>query len=182
MARASACLEATVDQFLDVFVTHDGSWRSMIGKGTYRLFVTDPAAGQVAFIGTLREENQQNKDGAAVLIALCRTRIARRRRTCISPACSRTTAKASILVLRPHRGPDDAADLVARRDVQAGAGKDSPDRSDSGALALRHALRLEQLGGRDVRPRARRNGKTVAPPFQSVGCTLTALALAPYLP
>jgi hypothetical protein len=29
----------------------------------------------VAFIGTLREENQQNKDGAAVLIALCRTRI-----------------------------------------------------------------------------------------------------------
>jgi hypothetical protein len=88
-----ACLETTVDRFLDAFIKHDpkqvpltrtvrftengqlltvgdGSWRSMIGKGTYRLFVSDPRAGQVAFIGTLREENQQNKDGAAVLIAL----------------------------------------------------------------------------------------------------------------
>ena len=42
----------------------------MVGKGTCRLFVSDPRAGQVAFIGTLREENQQNTDGAAVLIAL----------------------------------------------------------------------------------------------------------------
>jgi hypothetical protein len=88
-----ACLESTVDRFLDAFVKHDpaaapltrtvkftengqqlavgdGSWRTMIGKGTYRLFVSDPKAGQVAFIGTLREENAQNKDGAAVLIAL----------------------------------------------------------------------------------------------------------------
>jgi hypothetical protein len=53
----------------------DGSWRSLLGKGTYRLFGSEPAAGQVAFIGTLREENQQNKDGAAVLIAQGRTRI-----------------------------------------------------------------------------------------------------------
>jgi hypothetical protein len=88
-----ACLEGVVDQFLDAFVKHDpklapltrtvrytengqrldlgdGSWRSMIGKGTYRLFVSDARAGQVAFIGTLREENAQNKDGALVLIAL----------------------------------------------------------------------------------------------------------------
>jgi hypothetical protein len=88
-----ACLESTVDRFLDAFIRHDpalapltrtvrftengqrlamgdGSWRSMVGRGTYRLFVTDPRAGQVAFIGTLREENQQNKDGAAVLVAL----------------------------------------------------------------------------------------------------------------
>jgi len=88
-----ACLESTVDQFLDAFITHDpgrvpltrtvkftengqqlpvgdGSWRTMVAKGTYRLFVSDPNAGQVAFIGTLREENAQNKDGAAVLIAL----------------------------------------------------------------------------------------------------------------
>jgi hypothetical protein len=88
-----ACLEGTVDRFLDAFVKHDpaqapltrtvkftengqqlspgdGSWRTMTGKGTYRLFVSDPKAGQVAFIGTLREENAQNTDGAAVLIAL----------------------------------------------------------------------------------------------------------------
>jgi hypothetical protein len=95
-----ACLEATVDQFLDAFIKHDptrvpltltvkftengqrltvgdGSWRSMIGRGTYRLFVADPPAGQVAFIGTLREENAQNTDGAPVLIAL-RLKVERR--------------------------------------------------------------------------------------------------------
>ena len=94
-----ACLETTVDQFLDAVVKHDpklvaltrtvkftengqklpvgdGSWRTMVGKGTYRLFVSDPKAEQVAFIGTLREENQ-NKDGAAVLIAL-RLKVERR--------------------------------------------------------------------------------------------------------
>jgi len=97
MAQGSACdracLEQTVDRFLDAFVKHDpklasltsgikytengqrlelgdGSWRTMIGKGTYRLFVSDVPAGQVAFIGTLREENAQQKDGAPVLIAL----------------------------------------------------------------------------------------------------------------
>ena len=87
-----ACLEGVLDQFLDAFVKHepkllplagnvrftengqwlelgDGSWRSMVGKGAYRLFVSDPEAGQVAFIGTLREENAQQKDGALVLIS-----------------------------------------------------------------------------------------------------------------
>jgi hypothetical protein len=87
------CLERTVDTFLDAFIKHDpklvplasgvkytesgqrlepgdGSWRTMVGKGTYRLFVSDVAAGQVAFIGTLREENSQQKDGAPVLVAL----------------------------------------------------------------------------------------------------------------
>ena len=94
------CLETTVDRFLDAFVKHDpglapltrnaaftengqrlaigdGSWRTMVGKGTYRLFVSDVPAGQVAFIGTLREENAQNTDGAAVLIAL-RLKVKRR--------------------------------------------------------------------------------------------------------
>ena len=88
-----ACLEQTVHQFLDAFIKHDpkavtlsrgvkytengqqlelgdGSWRTMVGKGTYRLFVSDATAGQVAFIGTLREENAQQKDGAPVLVAL----------------------------------------------------------------------------------------------------------------
>ena len=88
-----ACLEQTVDRFLDAFIKHDpklapltsgikytengqrlepgdGSWRTMVGKGTYRLFVDDVSAGQVAFIGTLREENAAQKDGAPVLVAL----------------------------------------------------------------------------------------------------------------
>jgi hypothetical protein len=95
-----ACLESTVDRFLDAFIRHDptqapltrtvrftengqhlmvgdGSWRTMVGRGTYRLFVTDAKAGQVAFIGTLREESQANKDGAAVLVAL-RLKVERR--------------------------------------------------------------------------------------------------------
>src|SRR5580765_2814602 len=95
-----ACLESTVDQFLDAFIKHnpaavpltrtvkyteqgqelpvgDGSWRTMVGRGTYRLFVTDARAGQVAFIGTLREENAANKDGAPVLVAL-RLKVERR--------------------------------------------------------------------------------------------------------
>src|SRR6476646_7091092 len=96
-----ACLESTVDQFVDAFIKHDpqlapltgsakytengqhlelgdGSWRTMVGRGTYRLFVSDVAAGQVAFIGTLREENPQQKDGAPVLVAL-RLRLQNRR-------------------------------------------------------------------------------------------------------
>ena len=87
------CLEGIVDRCLDAFVKHDptlaplarnvkftengqrlapgdGSWRTLISRGTYRLFVSDPEAGRVAFIGTLREENAQNKEGALVLIAL----------------------------------------------------------------------------------------------------------------
>jgi len=92
------CLEGVVDQFLDAFIQHDarrlplapsvkytengqrldlgdGSWRTMVGKGRYRLFVTDVPAGQVAFIGTLREEDPMAKEGAPVLIAL-RLRVA----------------------------------------------------------------------------------------------------------
>jgi len=35
----------------------DGFWRTATGKGTYRLFVADTRAGQVAFIGSMREAN-----------------------------------------------------------------------------------------------------------------------------
>jgi hypothetical protein len=49
----------------------------MVGRGSYRLFVSDQAAGQVAFIGTLREENLKIKEGALVLIAV-RLKIANR--------------------------------------------------------------------------------------------------------
>ena len=39
-------------------VIPDGLWNSMVGKGTYRLFVDDPQAGSVAFIGTIKEEGR----------------------------------------------------------------------------------------------------------------------------
>jgi hypothetical protein len=73
------CLEGFVDQYMDALIAHnpkklpmttrvkntedgvrlepgDGFWRSANGKGSYRLFVADPEAGQVAFLGTMRED------------------------------------------------------------------------------------------------------------------------------
>src|SRR5579863_8965711 len=77
------CLNGFVDQSLDAMAKHDtkrvpltangkltengqrldpgdGLWRSMSSKGTYRLFVTDVQAGEVAFIGTIREQGRQD--------------------------------------------------------------------------------------------------------------------------
>src|SRR6476619_6265197 len=75
-----ACLENFVDQYMDALIAHDvkklpmtarvkntedgvrldpgdGFWRTALAKGSYRLFVSEPEAGQVAFIGTMREAN-----------------------------------------------------------------------------------------------------------------------------
>lgn len=75
-----ACLENFVDQYMDALIAHepkklpmtarvkntedavrlepgDGFWRTALAKGSYRLFVTDPDAGQVVFLGTMREVN-----------------------------------------------------------------------------------------------------------------------------
>ena len=75
-----ACLENFVDQYMDALIAHnvkklpmsprakntedgarldpgDGFWRTALAKGSYRLFVTDTEAGQVAFLGTMREVN-----------------------------------------------------------------------------------------------------------------------------
>jgi hypothetical protein len=75
-----ACLEGYVDQFLDAVIAHDpqrvpfgkdlkytengqkldlgdGIWRTLTAKGTYRMFVTDVEAGQVAFLGSVREDD-----------------------------------------------------------------------------------------------------------------------------
>jgi hypothetical protein len=93
-----ACLEGFVDRYLDALVKHDPTavplssgvrftengqrlaigdalWRSMKSKGTYRLFVSDVDAGQVAFIGTVNEENSDPSQVTPALIAL-RLRIA----------------------------------------------------------------------------------------------------------
>jgi hypothetical protein len=74
-----ACLDGFIDKYLDAMMAHDtkqlptaknikftengqklelgdGLWNTFAGKGTYRLFVTDPEAGQVAFIGTFKED------------------------------------------------------------------------------------------------------------------------------
>jgi hypothetical protein len=88
-----ACLDGFVDQYLDAMIAHDpklaplaknvrftengqrlqvgeGLWSSMVGKGSYRLFVTDAQAGQVAFIGTVREEGRSPSESVPGAIAL----------------------------------------------------------------------------------------------------------------
>jgi hypothetical protein len=73
-----ACLEGFVDKYLDAVLAHDptkvafaknakftengqrltpgdGLWRTMTAKGTFRMFVTDPQAGRVSFLGSIKE-------------------------------------------------------------------------------------------------------------------------------
>jgi len=88
-----ACLEGFVDRYLDAVALNapadvplsddvrftengqrlaigDGLWNTMKAKGTYRLFVSDPTAGQVAFIGTIVEDHRDPAEGVPALIAL----------------------------------------------------------------------------------------------------------------
>lgn len=88
-----ACLEGFVDRYLDAMVAHDPKpvplasnirftengqrlvipdalWNSMESKGTYRLFVTDPEAGEVAFIGTIKEQGRAPGQGIGAALAL----------------------------------------------------------------------------------------------------------------
>ena len=88
-----ACLEGLVDKYLDAVIDNapgrlplsknirftedaqrleigDGLWRTMKGKGHYRLFVTDVEAGQVAFFGTIQEDSRDPKSYSPSAIAL----------------------------------------------------------------------------------------------------------------
>ena len=88
-----ACLEGFVDRYLDAMVAHDPKqvplaknvkftengqrleipdalWNSMAAKGTYRLFVSDPQAGQVAFLGTIREEGRTPGESTPAVMGL----------------------------------------------------------------------------------------------------------------
>ena len=88
-----ACLEGFVDKYLDAVIANqpsmvplasgarftedgvqlaigDGLWNTMRAKGKYRLFVSDVAAGQVAFFGSIEEDNRDPAQGTAALIAL----------------------------------------------------------------------------------------------------------------
>src|SRR5687767_11206019 len=73
-----ACLENLVDRYLDALVAHDpnrlpltvdarftengqelrlgdGLWGTASGPGKYKLYVADPEAGQIGFLGTIFE-------------------------------------------------------------------------------------------------------------------------------
>lgn len=87
------CLNGFVDRFLDALIAHDpsllpqtgnvrftengqelelgdGLWNTMADRGGYRLFVTDVPAGQVAFIGTIRELGQTADSPDPALLAV----------------------------------------------------------------------------------------------------------------
>jgi hypothetical protein len=87
------CLEGFVDRYLDAVIANapanvplsdnvrftengqrleigDGLWNSMKAKGSYRLFVSDTTAGQVAFLGTIEEDHRDPAQGTPALIAL----------------------------------------------------------------------------------------------------------------
>ena len=88
-----ACLEGFVDQYLDAMLAHnpklaplaknvkftengqrleipDALWNSIAAKGSYRLFVDDPQAGEVAFLGTIREEGRNAGESVPGVMAL----------------------------------------------------------------------------------------------------------------
>src|SRR5262245_53750091 len=107
-----ACLESLVDKYLDAVIAHDpkqlplardvkftengvrlevgdAHWKTVTGKGAYRLFVTDAEAGQVAFIGTIREE-ARGPEGSPSALAL-RLKVRNRQITEIETLVIRST-------------------------------------------------------------------------------------------
>jgi len=130
-----ACLEGLVDKYLDAAIAHDpkqlplardvkftengvrlevgdAHWKTVTGKGTYRLFVTDAEAGQVAFIGTIREE-ARGPEGSPSALAL-RLKVRNRQITEIETLVIRST-------IAPNAGGRGAAPAPAATPTYTGA-------------------------------------------------------------
>ena len=92
-ACGRACLEGFVDTYLDAWIARDpkklplargvkftengqqlelgdGSWNVAVGKGKYRLFVTDTQTGNVTVITTVTEEGATPGASIASMLAL----------------------------------------------------------------------------------------------------------------
>jgi len=110
-----ACLEGFVDRYLDAVIAHDpkllpvsrnvkftengvrlevgdAHWKTVTAKGKYRIFVTDVEAGQVAFIGNVREE-ARGPEGIPTAIAV-RLKVENRQITEIETLMVRSTVPA----------------------------------------------------------------------------------------
>jgi hypothetical protein len=117
-----ACLENYVDRYLDALIAHnpkmlplarnakftengvrldigDAQWKTVTGKGNYRIIVADPEAGQVAFIGTVKEE-ARGPEGSPTAIAL-RLKVESRQITEIETLMIRSTAAAGARGAQP---------------------------------------------------------------------------------
>jgi hypothetical protein len=124
-----ACLEGFVDKYLDALIAHnpkllplsrnvkftengvrldigEAQWKTVISKGKYRIIVADPEAGQVAFIGNVREE-ARGSEGIPTSIAF-RLKIENRQITEIETLMIRSTIPAGERGA-PPRPPTGAA-------------------------------------------------------------------------
>jgi hypothetical protein len=136
-----ACLEGFVEQYLDAAIAHDpgllplsedvkftengvrlplpdAHWKIMTGKGRYRLFVTDPDAGQVTCFTTIREEGR-TEEGVHSQLAL-RLRVK-----------NRTITEIETLVARPRTpsgppGSDAAPRFPSGADLYEKMGEPHP--------------------------------------------------------
>jgi hypothetical protein len=109
-----ACLEGFVERYFDAMIAHDPEqvplsadfiltengqrlrvgdslWKTMAGKGQYRLFVTDEQAGQVAVLGTVTERS--NAPGGAPAAIALRLKVE-----------NQEIAEAEALIVRPGNG------------------------------------------------------------------------------
>jgi hypothetical protein len=144
------CLEGVVDRYLDALARHDpsaaplaagvrytengqrltigdGLWRSVRARGKYRLVVADTEAQQVAFIGTLEEQNTDPLLGTPAVIAL-RLKLVAGEITEVEQFITRSVdaAKRIEALGRPHASFAEAvpaAQRMSRADLVATANK-----------------------------------------------------------
>ncbi len=116
-----ACLDGFVNRYLDALAANDpshlpvtksvkftedgqrlnlgdGLWNTCTGRGTYRFYMEDPQAGEVAFFGTMRES------GEPVILAL-RLKIENRKISEIESIIVRDVQDAKNMEKRGHTDP-----------------------------------------------------------------------------
>jgi len=158
-----ACLEGFIDQYMDALIAHDpqklpttqrvkntedgvrldpgeGFWLTAVAKGSYRLFVTDTQAGQVAFLGTMREGNATKANPVIVAIRL---KIENRQVSEIENFVVRNNQAAANLEKLGSPNPAFLAALSANRQAS---------RADLVRIANTYLSVLEKNDGKDTPP------------------------------
>lgn len=116
-----ACLQGFIDQYLDALAANDpsrlpvtqdvkftedgqqlslgdGLWNTATGRGTYKFYMEDPAAGEAAFFGTMRES------GEPIILAL-RLKVEHRKITEVETIVVRDVKEAQSMEKRGHTDP-----------------------------------------------------------------------------
>ncbi|MDT8398337.1 MAG: hypothetical protein RQ899_06960 [Pseudomonadales bacterium] len=132
-----ACLEQTVDTYLDAVINNDpgavrlsrnvrftenaqklnigdGLWNTLEAKGSYRILVADADAGQVGFMGTIEEEHREPGQTTPALLAL-RLKVENGEISEIEQFVARDTAAAErVKQLTPHASFSQTIPTAAR--------------------------------------------------------------------